>query len=450
MAEVEKVKQKCTKSLSFLLVGLVLMMSFVVQPFTVQAADSINLDAESAILVDAETGKVLYAKNPDVALPPASMTKMMTEYLVLEAIEKGDIDWDTTTQISDYPYGISANASFSGVGLTQNKDYTVRDLYTAMAVFSDNATTIALTELIAGSEGEFVKLMNKKGEEMGLPEYEFVNASGLENSFLEENHPEGTDPDGSNLLSARSAALLAYHLVNDYPEALEYSGETEVEFEDKKVENLNWMLKHDASYLKQYYYEGMDGLKTGHTDLAGFCFTGTAERDGKRLISVVMKTDSEDKRFKETAKLMDYGFSKFKTEELFPAGYQVKGESEIPVAKGKDKTVKASIKEAVTIPVKEDEKELYSIKYAIDKKKLNADGELKAPIKKGDKIGTAEVIYDGEDDYGYIFTDKASSIDLVTDKAVDKANWFMLTLGAIGGFFADLFTTAVDWVKGLF
>lgn len=450
MAEVEKVKQKCTKGLSFLLVGLVLMMSFVVQPFTAQAEDSIDLDAESAILVDAETGKVLYAKNPDVALPPASMTKMMTEYLVLEAIDNGDIDWDTKTEISDYPYGISADPSFSGVGLTQNKEYTVRELYTAMATFSDNGTTVALAELIADSESDFVKLMNKKGEEMGLPEYKFVNSSGLENANLGDDYPEGTDPDGSNLLSARSAALLGYHLVNDYPEALDFSSEIEVEFEDKKVENLNWMLKHKASNYKPYYYEGMDGLKTGNTDLAGYCFTGTAERDGTRLISVVMKTDSEDERFKETAKLMDYGFSKFKTEELFPAGYKVKDESEIPVSKGKDKTVDASLKEAVTIPIKEDEKDLYSIKYAIDKDKLNADGELQAPIKKGTKIGTAEVIYDGGDDQGYIFPDKASSVDLITDNAVDKANWFMLTLGAIGGFFSDLFTTAVDWVKGLF
>src|SRR5699024_10063999 len=142
-----------------------IMTSIIVQPFSAQAAESLDLQAESAILVDAETGKVLYAKNADMALPPASMTKMMTEYLAWEAVESGEISWDTTTQISDYAYSISANEMFSGIGLTQNKDYTVRELYEAMAVFSDNATTIALAELIAGSEGEFVKMMNDKAEE---------------------------------------------------------------------------------------------------------------------------------------------------------------------------------------------------------------------------------------------------------------------------------------------
>lgn len=449
MLEVEKVRKKLTRNLSFILIPIVLMMSLIVQPNFAHAA-ALDLEAESAILVDAATGKILYAKNPDVALPPASMTKMMTEYLVMEALEKGTITWDTKTRISDYPYNISANPNFSGIGLRQNKEYTVRELYQAMAIFSDNATTIALAELIAGSEGEFVKLMNKKGEELGLPEFKFVNSTGLENSLLGENYPEGTDPDGSNLLSARSSALLAYNLVNDYPEALEISSTPKVEFEGYTVENLNWMLPHEATFLKSYYYEGMDGLKTGHTDLAGYCFTGTSERDGKRLISVVMKTKSEDERFKETAKLMDYGYSQFESQEIFAAGHQEKGESIIPVAKGKEDTVEISLKETVTIPIKSDEKELYSLKYSIDKDKLNADGELTAPIKKGEKIGTAELVYEGENAYGYIFPDKDGTIDLVADNGVEKSNWFMLTLGTIGDFFANIFTSAVDWIKGLF
>lgn len=174
------------------------------------------------------------------------MTKMMTEYLVHEAIEEGQISWDTTTQISDYPYSISANPAFSGVGLTQSQDYTVRELYEAMAINSDNATTIALAELIAGSEGEFVKMMNKKAEEMGLPDYKFVNSTGLANSSLGENVPEGTDPNANNLLSARSAALLAYNLINDYPEALDVSKVPSTEFDGQTIRNYNWMLPHDA------------------------------------------------------------------------------------------------------------------------------------------------------------------------------------------------------------
>ena len=444
-------KYNIKRSLSYLLVLLVILTTFTIQPLIAQGEETLDIGAESAILVDADTGKVLYAKNPDMALPPASMTKMMTEYLVWEAVETGKINWDTTTQISDYPYSISANPSFSGIGLRQNIDYTVQSLYEAMAINSDNATTIALAELIAGSEGEFVKLMNQKAEEMELPEYKFVNTTGLENSSLGENHPEGTDPDGTNLLSARSAALLAYHLVNDYPESLEISKIPETDFDDQTITNWNWMLPHEGDNLSKYYYEGMDGLKTGFTDLAGYCFTGTAEKSGNRLIAVVMKTDSEDQRFKETARLFDYGFTQFNTEEIFPASYQLEGEETLPVVNGKEKLVNIATNSAFEIPVKESQKEEFIVKYNIDKKLLNQDGELTAPIEKGQKIGTAELVSEGEKDFGYIIDESDQKmVDLVTIEAVEKDNWFMITLGAIGDFFSNLFSTIVDMVKSWF
>ncbi|GAA0415599.1 MAG: serine hydrolase [Bacillota bacterium] len=443
-------KHSLQKSFVILLAAMVMMVSIIAKPFTANAAETLDIEAESAILVDANTGKILFAKNADVALPPASMTKMMTEYLVWEAIEKGQISWDTTTQISDYPYSISANASFSGIGLEQSKDYKVKDLYNAMAINSDNATSIALAELIAGSEAEFVKMMNKKGEEMGLPDFKFVNSTGLDNESLGKNHPEGTDPNGTNLLSAESAALLAYHLVNDYPESLEVSSMPSTEFDGKEIRNWNHMLPHKTTFLEQFYYEGVDGLKTGYTDLAGYCFTGTAKKNNQRLISVVMQTDSEEKRFEETAKLFNYGFQQFESTEVFPAGHQVKGKSSLPVAKGKEDQVDISIKEGITIPIKPNEKDKYSMEYTINKDLLNKEGKLTAPIKKGEKIGTAQLKYKGENDYGYIIKDSNSTVDVVANETVEKSNWFMLTLGAIGDFFADLFTTVVDWVKGLF
>jgi serine-type D-Ala-D-Ala carboxypeptidase (penicillin-binding protein 5/6) len=443
------VKQIYSKIVMMFLAVLIATTSFITQPLNTQAAD-LELDAESAILVDAESGKVLFAKNPDMALPPASMTKMMTEYLVLEAIENGEITWETTTQISDYAYSISANPNFSGIGLTQDKGYTVKELYEAMAIFSDNGTTIALAELISGSEGEFVKKMNQKGEEMGLPDFKFVNASGLDNETLGENHPEGTDPNGTNLLSARSLALLAYNLIKDYPHALDISSRIEDDFEGYTVENLNWMLPHEASYLKQFYYEGMDGLKTGYTGLAGYTFTGTAERNGSRLISVVMRTESKSARFVQTAKLLDYGFGQFEEKELFAKGFQLEGKETLPVAKGKEDTVEISTNEAFTSPIKKGEEELYSVEYSISKDKLNKEGEVIAPIKKGDKIGTATLVYTGEDDNGYIFNSKTQTVDIVADQTVEKANWFMLTLGAIGDFFSGIFTSIVDTVKGWF
>lgn len=437
---------------SVLFVIFSVMMLIFSQPFSVQAENGFDIEAESAILVDAETGKILFQKNKDIALPPASMTKMMTEYLVWDAIESGEISWDETTQISDYPYSISADITFSGVGLYQDVDYSVKDLYEAMAINSDNGTTIALAELIAGSEAEFVKLMNQKGEEMNLSEYKFVNTTGLENSSLGDNYPEGTEPDDTNLLTAESSALLAYHLVNDFPESLEVSSIPEFEFDDKTIPNWNWMLPHDSTSLKQFYYEGVDGLKTGHTDLAGYSFTGTAERDGKRLISVVMKTESEGARFEETAKLFDYGFSNFEEVELFPSGYQLKNELTVPVGKGKEKEVEIATDDAFVLPIKKGEEEKYEIKYHFDEKKLNDNNELTAPIKKGDKIGTAELVFNGKEDYGYIFTSENDNltVDIITTESVEKKNWFSIVISSIGNFFSNFFTSIVDMIKGLF
>lgn len=445
-------KHNLKKNLSLFLVVLVMMMTVFVQPMGTKAAETVELNAKSAILVDGETGKVLFAKDADLALPPASMTKIMTEYLVWEAIESGKISWDTTTKISDYAYAISANPNLSGIGLRQDKEYTVKELYKAMAIISDNGTTIALAELIAGSEGEFVKMMNQTAKEMGLPDYKFVNSTGLPNKFLGENAPEGTDPNGNNLLSARSLALLAYNLIKDHPEALEISSSLTLDFEGyKDIENLNWMLPHTATFLQQFAYEGVDGLKTGYTDIAGYCFTGTAERNGQRLISVVMKTDSKGERFEATEKLFDYGFSNFEPKELFPKGYQVDGKATLPVAKGKEDKVEIATNKAIKIPVQNGQEEKYSIEYKIDKDKLNKDGELIAPIKKGEKIGTAKLTFKGENDYGYIFNaDASKTVDVVAQDSVEKDNWFMLIMGSIGGFFSNLFTSIVDTVKGWF
>jgi len=215
--------------------------------------------------------------------------------------------------------------------------------------------------------------------------------------------------------------------------------------------NWNRMLPHEGNNFKQYYYKGIDGLKTGHTDLAGYSFTGTAERNGNRLISVIMKADSEDQRFKETAKLLEYGYTQFEKEEVFPADYQLEEQTTIPVIKGKKKTVEVATNSAFHIPVKDGQAENYSIKYHFDEKLFNKEGELTAPLEKGKKIGTAELVYNDEKDYGYIIDETDQKVvDLVTIEAVEKNNWFMITLGAIGDFFANLFSSIVDTVKGWF
>ncbi|MFZ3591675.1 serine hydrolase [Bacillus sp. DJP31] len=408
-------------------------------------SDILGVEAEAAILVDAKSGMILYEKNSEISLPTASMTKMMTEYLVLEALAEGKITQEQETGISDFVYQISHNRNLSNVPLRADGKYTVKELYEAMAIYSANGATIALAELVAGSETNFVKMMNEKAEELGLETYKFVNSTGLNNGDLLGQHPQGTKPDDENLMSAKSTAQLAFHLINDYPEVLETASIPKKVFRegtDDRIEmsNWNWMLPSLV-----YGYEGVDGLKTGTTDLAGFCFTGTAQRDGNRLIAVVMKSIGYEERFDDTAKLFNYGFSNYETQELFPSGYQIENQPSLPVSKGKEKTVEIESKEALSLFIKRGEKEEYLPKFKFDKETLTA------PVEKGQKVGTLSVSYKGEE-LNFLPSEGngGTSTDLITTTNVEKSNWFVLMMQAIGGFFADIWTSAADGIKALF
>ena len=222
------------------------------------STNSLSLKGEAAILIDAETGKVLYEKNADQLLGVASMSKMMTEYIVLEAIEEGKIHWDQKVRINEFIHRLSSpNLGLSTVGLTQDEEYTVKELYDSMVIHSANASTVALAELLAGSEANFVKMMNEKAEELGLQDYHFVNSTGLNNSDMLGGHPEGTDVNDENKMSARATAQLAYRLLKDYPEVLQTASQPVLEFRGVEYKNFNWMLPGLI-----FEYDGVDGLKT--------------------------------------------------------------------------------------------------------------------------------------------------------------------------------------------
>ncbi|KZE65642.1 D-alanyl-D-alanine carboxypeptidase [Fictibacillus phosphorivorans] len=415
------------------------------------AAPSLDVKAEGAILVDAETGKILYQKNADKLLAPASMSKMMTEYLLLESIDKKKISWDQKTNISEYAHKISQNRTLSNVPLRVDDKYTVKELYQAMAIYSANGATIALAELIAGSEGEFVKRMNAKAKELGMKDYNFVNSTGLNNKDLFGNHNSGSETD-ENMMSARATAILAYSLLKDHPEVLETASIPRLKFregtdDEIRMENWNWML---PSLIKGY--NGVDGLKTGSTDLAGNCFTGTIKQGDTRLISVVMKTDTRLARFDETKKLFDFGFANFEKEQILPKNYQVKGNKTVSIVKGKEKEVKVATKEPLSMVIKRGEKENYKPKFVLDKKKMTKDGELTAPVKKGEVVGHIKIEYTGSgEDYGYLLNgDTKGKTEVVTTQSVEKANWFVLALRGVGGFFGGLWSGAVDMVKSWF
>lgn len=421
------------------------------------AEDILNINADAAILVDAETGKILYQKNADKVLGIASMTKMMTEYLLLEAVEKGKVKWDQEYAVSEYVWKVSQDRALSNVPLRRDGKYNIRELYEAMAIYSANGATIAIAETIAGSETNFVKMMNEKAAELGLKDYKFVNSSGLNNRDLKGSPPAG-GPEEENVMSARDTAILAKELINRFPEVLETASTPRKTFregtdDEIKMENWNWMLPELV-----YGYEGADGLKTGTTDFAGYCFTGTALRDGNRYISVVMNAKGANgqatykSRFDETKKMFDFGFTNFTKEEIVPANYQVKGQKTVPVTKGKEDKVKISSKDAIEMVMRNGEKENFKPVLVLDKKKLNENGELTAPIKKGEKVGylTIESKEDGKLEF---LSDKGKGniqVDVVASESVEKANWFVLTMRSIGGFFGDLWGSVSSTVKGWF
>lgn len=219
------------------------------------------------------------------------------------------------------------------------------------------------------------------------------------------------------------------------------------------MDNWNWML---PSLI--YGYQGLDGLKTGSTDFAGYCFTGTAERDGKRFITVVQNAKNAKgkgdykARFDETRKMMDYAFTNFSKEELFPKHYQVKGQKTVPVLKGKEDQVKIYTKSAISMVIENGEKKNYKPVLVLDKKKVNKNGELTAPIKKGEKVGYLTIEPKDGEKVSFL-TEKGQQkvqVDVIAAEDVEKANWFVLMMRGIGNFFGDVWSGIASTVKGWF
>jgi len=435
--------------LRLLLIPVLLFSIFAGIPAKANAETDLGLHVDAAILIDADSGKILYEQNADTSLGIASMTKMMTEYLLLDAIDAGTVKWDQEYHVTDYTYRMSQNRALSNVPLRRDGTYTIRELYEAMAIYSANAATVGIAETIAGTEAEFLKLMNKKAEKLGLKDYKFVNSTGLNNADLFGMHPAGTGPEDENVMPAKSVAKLAYHLLKDHPNVLETSKIAEKTFRegtDDRIEMRNWNLMLPG--LSQQY-QGVDGLKTGTTNFAGHCFTGTAERNGTRLISVVMKAvdakgqESKKARFDETAKLLNYGFSQFSKQEIIPAKYTFKDQKTVKVTKGKEKKVAIAVKEPVSFMMKSSDKDLYKPKLVLDKKSLEAE------VKKDTVVGKVVIERSEGTDYGFI-DGKELTADVVTTEAVERASGISLFFQGIGNFFGNLWGGISDFVGGLF
>lgn len=274
--------------------------------YFLEPISDVDFQARAAILIDTLHGRILFEKNSHESLAVASMSKIMSELLVLEAIDNGIIDWDDSIDISDYAHTISHQPGFASIKLQQDKRYSVRELFYGMAITSANGATIALAEAVAGSEKEFVTLMNDKASELGLEDSHFVNSTGLTNDDLQGYHSAGS-LDDSNSMSASDLAALTRYTLENHPNLLEVISLTQFNVQGETYDNSNWMLPGAKENFRgvDVTFPGVDGMKTGFTSDAGYGFTGTVQMNGLRFISVVIGTDEIEDRFIETGKLYD-------------------------------------------------------------------------------------------------------------------------------------------------
>lgn len=372
------------------------------------AAEEPDIAAQNVIAVETSTGKVLYDKNADSKNYIASISKILTIYLVLENIHEGKLSWDTEVSLSDYAYGLVEDPTISNPGMT-NRVYTVRELVNASMVVSANSAAIALAEKVAGSEPAFVDLMRAKLEEWGITDYQIVNSSGLNNSALNGNIYPNSGKNDENMLSAKSVAIIAYHLIQDFPEILDISSQSSVELGDESYATSNKMLA--GQILER---QGVDGLKTGTTELAGQTLVITSKENGMRIIAVILHADNADSddyaRFTEANKLLDYLYQTFELTDLYSSGQHLHS---LTISNESTKKVTPYVKDSLTVVRRKgsDVSETITLDLAYNK--------LTSPISKNQKIG--RLIFNDPDVIGDGYLFKEPSISLYSSEKITQS-----------------------------
>ena len=373
-------------------------------------AQDFDVAAKHAIAIEANTGKILYEKDATQPVEIASITKLITVYLVYEAIEQGKISLTTPVDISDYPYQLTTNSEASNVPLDA-RNYTVEELLEVTLVSSANSAAIALAEKVAGSEKDFVDMMKAKLQEWGIQDATLVNSTGLNNETLGDNIYPGSKKDDENKLSAYDVAIVARNLILKYPQVLEITKKPSSTFAGMTITSTNYMLEDMPAYRG-----GIDGLKTGTTDKAGQSFVGTTVEKGMRIITVVLNAQNQDgnpfTRFTATSNLLDYISSNFALQTIIKQGESYQ-DSKAPVQDGKEDTVTAVAKEDIQIVQRLGSRVQSSITYS-------ANSQQAAPLEAGTVVG--RLTYDDKDlvGQGYVTSDRPS-FDMVAEKNVEKA-----------------------------
>ena len=359
---------------------LILLFVFI----TPISAEDLTLNAKSSILIEASTGKILYEKNKDERYAPASMTKMMSLVIIMDNIYNGNLRLDEMIKTSKNASGMGGSQIF----LKEGEEMSVDDMLKGITIGSANDATVALAERIAGSEEAFVKIMNEYAKKLGLKNTHFKNCTGLD--------------ENDHYSSAYDMSVIARELVK-HEKILNYSSIYET-YLRSDTDNKFWLVNTNKLVR---FYKGVDGLKTGYTDTAGYCLTATINKDNMRVIAVVMGEDSSTTRNSEVSRLLDYAYNLYK-KDTYITKEEVLGNAK--VEKGNVEYANIVTRDDISIINKKEYKR-GEIKFELDLK------YLKAPIKKGDVVGKIKVIENGN---------IISEADVTVDKNIDKAGYFTM------------------------
>jgi D-alanyl-D-alanine carboxypeptidase (penicillin-binding protein 5/6) len=377
---------KFLKSLSILF----LIVNFTqVDSQTINTPNPPTIDANSYILIDYNSDKVLANLDENKLVEPASITKMMTAYVVFSELKQGNINKDDLVTISEKAWRTGGSKMFIEV----NKQVSIESLIKGMVVQSGNDACIALAEHIAGSEETFADLMNQHALRLGMKHSNFINSTGL--------------PADNHQITALDAAILAKAIISDFPKEFEVFSEKEYTFNNITQHNRNSLLWRDPS---------VDGFKTGHTEAAGYCLVSSASRNGMRLIAVVMGTESQKARADESQKLLNYGFRFFETNLLYKANEK---RVNIEVWKGSEEDVDLGLDQDLYVTIPRGQ-------YKNLNAKVDMPKHINAPIEANQIIGNLVVELDGE---------LVTSKPLVALKSINEGGWWTRTTDGIGLWF---------------
>ena len=352
-----------------------------------------QIAGSSYVLMDPKSGRIIMEENSHERLPPASLTKMMTAYIVERELDEGRIAMSDMVPISVNAWKTEGSRTF----VREGTQVSVEDLLRGVIIQSGNDASVALAEFVAGSEGAFVDIMNQQAQLLGMKDTNFENATGL--------------PSPDHFSTAYDLAILAQAIINDYPENYPLYAEKHFTYNNIRQPNRNSLLWRDDS---------VDGLKTGHTEEAGYCLVASAKRNDTRFIAVVMGTSSSEARAQEIQKMLNYGFRYYESERLFRSGQEL---IEARVWGGQADQLSVGMTEDVYVTIPRGSRnELEST--------VDLDSVIKAPIKIGDELGRVKVSYNGE-----VLVDRP----VLALTEVPEGGFFKRIWDAIKLFFVQLF-----------